>query len=84
MGLISLLSIVCVASPYLVRLTLGPEAANCAAGLGIGLWVMSVLEITKPKRSRLSRAALSQVYITIVAAFLVCLSATAVYMWFYG
>jgi len=83
-GLIALLSIAWMASPYLVRLTIGREAANCAARLGIGLWLMSVLSIAKPKRSHLSRAALSPVYITIAMLFLVCLSATVLYMWLYG
>jgi hypothetical protein len=83
-GLVVLLSVVWVTSPYVVRLLFGREAANCAAGVGICLWVMSAISMAKPKRSRLSPAALSPVYLSIAVAFVVCLTATVLYLWFYG
>ena len=84
LAVVVMLSVAWIASPYLVRIPFGSEAANGTAGIGLIVWLMTVITITKPERSHLSKQASSRIYLLVAAAFAVGLSAMALYLWFYG
>ena len=81
---VTLLSVVWIGSPYLVRIPFGAEAANGTAGIGMILWLMTVITITKPKRSHLSKQVSSRIYLFVAVAFTVSLSTMILYLWIYG
>lgn len=81
---VALLSTAWIGSPCLVRILFSTEAANGTAGIGLILWLITVITITKPERSHLSKQSSSRIHLFIAAAFSVGLAATALYLWFYG
>jgi hypothetical protein len=84
MAVVALLSVAWIGSPYLVRILFGTEVANGTAGIGMVLWLMTAITITKPERSHLSKQASGRIHLFVAAAFVVGLAATTLYLWFHG
>jgi hypothetical protein len=84
LAIVAALTIIWIATPYLVRILFGSAAAPRAAALAMALWLVSVLEITRFHRDRLAKEMLSRIYLAAAVGFFAGVSATVLFLWIYG